>query len=808
MAKRDYLVDAARQIRMALDREVNEDYEAAFNYYKNGVDLLLNGVQDPNKERREAVKRKTTQYLKRAEEIFNSHLQGTLGSGTSLSGGYSSLRFRPIRNLSSPVEDLKMCKVIGVLDKVLTVQNLISKETFVVKSLPKSSWESRDQPTIIPQGVPFMVKLLRYYVSEDAVYLHLEHIEGGRLFSKLHKSRSDKVKEHPECCSPNQSKIRLKTSYTAPTISLDYQQGHTGGRASAPLSEEGERWQDRVESPDTDSPASWDEARRRLESCRTHSYCEETGCLYSARAGPRHLDSEPTQQPGELGSDNPSLNTNPLSESQENPPLPPQCCYTRDARETPQCARTVPAQEAKKAESGLDFDIAWKWNSADPPRDCGGVTTDLSSDLSSGIVGVNRVPQMTQSFAADRGTEKDTNQGVTLHSEKSCTAPTSLRLPFSNHIQDMGADAEKCSDCSVKEHVGSTTGLVLTMHKIREGGEAAEGKPAEKAGLDAVATAERSQSVAALATSTGPTESATPSGNSRSRAVPLCHPAELQQGTPAGTSPDATGVLKVPASRNRRSEEEGWEVLSPLGRDASQSGQKRESQGAPYTATSVAASLQGEMVTPDGPAVDQPIEVDGWCLLPRFSAKRPTGRARLGCWGLPEGQVRLWGAEILLSLESLHQQGILCRDLNPKNILLDSNGKACLTYFGQWTEVQTEISTKAMEQMYCAPEVGGVSELTEACDWWSLGALLFELLTGMPLRQCHPAGVLPHTQLLIPDDLSAASASLLTEVSVAPSAGLNAVSESALFTWKPTRDQPLHFCSSMPAIAWVPGEAA
>lgn len=45
MAKRDYLVEAAKQIHMALDREVSEDYEAAFSYYKNGVDLLLNGVQ-------------------------------------------------------------------------------------------------------------------------------------------------------------------------------------------------------------------------------------------------------------------------------------------------------------------------------------------------------------------------------------------------------------------------------------------------------------------------------------------------------------------------------------------------------------------------------------------------------------------------------------------------------------------------------------------------------------------------------------------------------------------------------------------
>ena len=34
----------------------------------------------------------------------------------------------------------------------------------------------------------------------------------------------------------------------------------------------------------------------------------------------------------------------------------------------------------------------------------------------------------------------------------------------------------------------------------------------------------------------------------------------------------------------------------------------------------------------------------------------------------------------------------------------------------------------------CFVEIGGVSRVTEACDWWSLGALLFELLTGMVSR--------------------------------------------------------------------------
>lgn len=45
--------------------------------------LFWNCAVDPNKDRREAVKRKTTQYLKRAEEIFITHLQDNLVKGSS-----------------------------------------------------------------------------------------------------------------------------------------------------------------------------------------------------------------------------------------------------------------------------------------------------------------------------------------------------------------------------------------------------------------------------------------------------------------------------------------------------------------------------------------------------------------------------------------------------------------------------------------------------------------------------------------------------------------------------------------------------
>ncbi|XP_029806502.1 ribosomal protein S6 kinase-like 1 isoform X5 [Suricata suricatta] len=179
MPKRDYLVDAATQIRLALERDVSEDYEAAFNHYQNGVDVLLRGVHvDPNKERREAVKLKITKYLRRAEEIFNCHLQRTLGGGASPGTGFSSLRLRPIRTLSSALEQLRGCRVVGVIEKVQLVQDPVTGGTFVVKSLSRCHVANRERLTIIPHGVPYMTKLLRYFVSEDSIFLHLEHVQG------------------------------------------------------------------------------------------------------------------------------------------------------------------------------------------------------------------------------------------------------------------------------------------------------------------------------------------------------------------------------------------------------------------------------------------------------------------------------------------------------------------------------------------------------------------------------------------------------------------------------------------------------
>lgn len=62
--------------------------------------LLWDHAVDPNKDRREAVKRKTTQYLKRAEEIFITHLQDNLVKGSSHLGVRGSFIYNKSRNCS------------------------------------------------------------------------------------------------------------------------------------------------------------------------------------------------------------------------------------------------------------------------------------------------------------------------------------------------------------------------------------------------------------------------------------------------------------------------------------------------------------------------------------------------------------------------------------------------------------------------------------------------------------------------------------------------------------------------------------
>jgi serine/threonine-protein kinase len=104
--------------------------------------------------------------------------------------------------------------------------------------------------------------------------------------------------------------------------------------------------------------------------------------------------------------------------------------------------------------------------------------------------------------------------------------------------------------------------------------------------------------------------------------------------------------------------------------------------------------------------------------------------------GQPRQCVQLM-AKVARAVEYAHGQGILHRDLKPGNILLDGRGEPLVSDFGlaKWLDANKDL-TKSLTTFgtpgYTAPEQaeGASADLTPAADVYSLGAILFDLLTG------------------------------------------------------------------------------
>jgi hypothetical protein len=78
---------------------------------------------------------------------------------------------------------------------------------------------------------------------------------------------------------------------------------------------------------------------------------------------------------------------------------------------------------------------------------------------------------------------------------------------------------------------------------------------------------------------------------------------------------------------------------------------------------------------------------------------------------LPMSLLRHWSVQLVKVIFDLHARGIYIQDLNPSNILLSEEGQLTLTYQCEWVSVDKPLEPRALDQLYCAPEVISVCNL-------------------------------------------------------------------------------------------------
>jgi serine/threonine protein kinase len=113
------------------------------------------------------------------------------------------------------------------------------------------------------------------------------------------------------------------------------------------------------------------------------------------------------------------------------------------------------------------------------------------------------------------------------------------------------------------------------------------------------------------------------------------------------------------------------------------------------------------------------------------------------------------------ALDYAHRQGMLHRDVKPSNVLLDLAGSVYLTDFGIARILgDSQLTTSGMligTPAYMSPEQGRGDPLSEASDIYSLGIILFEMLTGVvPFEADTPMGIIHkhiHAPLPLPSSV-------------------------------------------------------
>ena len=93
---------------------------------------------------------------------------------------------------------------------------------------------------------------------------------------------------------------------------------------------------------------------------------------------------------------------------------------------------------------------------------------------------------------------------------------------------------------------------------------------------------------------------------------------------------------------------------------------------------------------------------------------------------------RFYIGSLTLALQHIHHLEYVYRDLKPENVLLDGHGYVKLCDFGFAKKVVDRTYTQCGTPDYVAPEMLNGQGVNQACDWWALGVVVHELVSGYP----------------------------------------------------------------------------
>ena len=125
-------------------------------------------------------------------------------------------------------------------------------------------------------------------------------------------------------------------------------------------------------------------------------------------------------------------------------------------------------------------------------------------------------------------------------------------------------------------------------------------------------------------------------------------------------------------------------------------------------------------------AVGTPVE--DFALDPTLTGSNANGDS-----GYSEPNIRNSLNQLVKGLMALHASGFIHRDLKPSNILVDQSGRVVILDLGLVSFIREQSSENVVgTALYMAPEQAASKRLTDAADWYSVGCILFECLTGEP----------------------------------------------------------------------------